>query len=295
MSTSAKFANCHPASFNLPVYLCPCIAISRRVTAVCVFEFDNAVVRTPGRSVVRGILKNSSVVPEFDRVVAEHAAYVEALRLAGLNVEILPPLEAFPDSVFVEDPALVFTNGAVLLRPGAPTRLGESDEMRPVLQRLFKTVLELSGQQYADGGDVLTVSNGIFIGLSRRTNRQGAEALSDLLADLGLAARIIDTPVGSLHLKSAVSVLDEDTVLTSAPIEKSGIFHDYKQIISPDEEPSAHALRINDIVFVPVHFPRTADLLSNHGYAVTPLQVTEIRKLDAGLPCMSLRWRSERH
>jgi dimethylargininase len=257
-----------------------------------IFEFDNAIVRTPGRSVVRGIIKDPDVIPEFDRVMAEHTAYVEALRSAGLSVEVLPPLEAFPDSVFVEDPALVFTNGAVLLRPGTPTRLGESDEMRPVLQRRFQTVLELSGEQYADGGDVLAARDRVFIGLSRRTTRQGAETLSRLLRQLDLVASIVETPPGSLHLKSAVSMLDEETVLTSTPIEKSGIFHDTKLIVSPDQEPSAHALRINDIVFVPAHFPRTADLLANHGYAVMPLQVTEIRKLDAGLPCMSLRWRA---
>ena len=255
-----------------------------------VFDFTDAIARLPGRSVVRGILKEPEVVPDFDRVLAEHTAYVEALRSAGLNVEILPPLEAFPDSVFVEDPALVYSNGAVLLRPGTPTRLGESDEMRAVLQRRFPTVLELSADGYADGGDVSTARDGVFIGLSRRTNRQGAEALSGLLRRLDLKADIVETPPGSLHLKSAVSVLDEETFLASAAIAESGIFRRYRMLVSPGEEPSAHALRVNDTVFVPAHFPRTADLLAKLRYAVKPLEVAEIRKLDAGLPCMSLRW-----
>src|SRR5204863_5131975 len=140
------------------------------------FDFDNAIVRKPGRSVVRGILKNRHDVPEFDRVVAEHTAYVDALRSAGLNIEVLPPLEAFPDSVFVEDPALVFSHAAVLLRPGTPTRLGEGEEMRPALQRRLERVLELSGEEYADGGDVLTIRGGVVIGLSRRIDRRGAGA-----------------------------------------------------------------------------------------------------------------------
>jgi dimethylargininase len=212
------------------------------------------------------------------------------LRSAGLTVEVLPPLEEFPDSVFVEDPALVFSGGAVLLRPGTPTRVGESDGMRPVLLRRFQRVLELSGEEYADGGDVLTARDGVFIGLSRRTNRRGAEALAIQLGQLDLAARIVETPPGSLHLKSAVSVLDEETFLTSAAIAESGIFRDYQLLVALDEEPSAHALRVNNMVFVPAHFPRTADLLAVKGYEVKTLQVTEIRKLDAGLPCMSLRW-----
>jgi dimethylargininase len=230
--------------------------------AVRIFDFTDAIVRLPGRSVVRGILKSPEIVPEFDRVMAEHTAYVEALRSAGLTVEVLPPLEEFPDSVFVEDPALVFSGGAVLLRPGTPTRVGESDGMRPVLLRRFQRVLELSGEEYADGGDVLTARDGVFI----------------------------ETPPGSLHLKSAVSVLDEETFLTSAAIAESGIFRDYQLLVALDEEPSAHALRVNNMVFVPAHFPRTADLLAVKGYEVKTLQVTEIRKLDAGLPCMSLRW-----
>jgi dimethylargininase len=254
-------------------------------------DFTDAIVRLPGKSVTKGILKNPDVVPEFKRVLAEHTAYVEALRSAGLNVEVLPPLEEFPDSVFVEDPALVFSNGAILLRPGTPTRAGESEHMRAPLQRRFETVLELPEGLYADGGDVLTTRREVFIGLSRRTSRQGAEALSGLLRQLDFAATIVETPPGSLHLKSAVSVLDEETVLTSTAIAGSGTFRAYRMLISPAEEPSAHALRVNDTVFVPAHFPRTADLLARRRYAVKPLEVAEIRKLDAGLPCMSLRWR----
>ena len=256
-----------------------------------IFNFTNAIVRLPGRSVVKGILRDPKVLPEFDRVAREHVAYVEALRAAGLNVEVLPALEAFPDSVFVEDPALVFSNGAVLLRPGTATRAGEGEYMRPVLRRRFETVLELPGNLYADGGDVLTVPGGVFIGLSRRTNRPGAEVLSGLLDQLGLSARIVETPPGSLHLKSAVSIVDEETLLASRAIAESGIFRDFGILVPPpDEERAAHALRINDIVFVPEHFPGTAELLAKRGYDVRPLEVAEIRKLDAGLPCMSLRW-----
>jgi len=254
------------------------------------FDFTDAIVRLPGRSVVQGILKDPAIIPEYDRVLSEHRAYVDALRGTGLKVEMLPALEEFPDSVFVEDPALVFSNGAILLRPGTPTRLGESEAMRPVLQRRFGHLLELRGEEYADGGDVLAVREDVFIGLSRRTTRQGAEALSRLLRQLDCRATIVETPPGSLHLKSAVSLLDEETILTSAPIAKSGLFPDTKMLVAPDEEPCAHALRINDVVFVPAHFPRAADLLAKNGYAVRTLQAAEIRKLDAGLPCMSLRW-----
>jgi dimethylargininase len=274
--------------------LCSGLAIGVQATAVRIFDFTDAIVRTPGRSVIRGILKNAHDVPEFERVVAEHAAYVEALRAAGLSVEVLPPLEEFPDSVFVEDPALVFSNGAIVLRPGTPTRAGEGVHMRPLLQRRFARVLELPPGRYADGGDVLTTPRGVFIGLSRRTDRHGADGLCDLLRELDLTAQTVEPPPGSLHLKSAVSILDEETLLTSAAIAGAGLFPSFRVLLPPAEESSAHALRVNDALFVPAHFPRTADLLSKRGYTVKSLQVSEIRKLDAGLPCLSLRWRAAR-
>lgn len=256
-----------------------------------VFDFTDAIVRLPGRSVVRGILKNPEDVPAFDRVAREHTAYVDALRSAGLRVEVLPPLEEFPDSVFVEDPALVFSAGAVLLRPGTPSRAGEGEHLQGVLQRRFRTVLELPEGLYADGGDVLTVPGGVFIGLSRRTNREGAEALARLLQQFDLNATIVKPPPGSLHLKSAASILDEETLLASAAMAESGMFRDFEIVVPPPEEDrSAHALRVNETLFMPAHFPRTAELLSKKGYAVTPIEAAEIRKLDAGLPCLSLRW-----
>lgn len=256
-----------------------------------VFDFTDAIARTPGRSVVRGILQDASVVADYGRVLAEHAAYVEALRAAGLSVEVLPALEDFPDSVFVEDPALVFPSGAVLLRPGTPTRAGESEHLRHVLQQRFRTLLALPEGVYADGGDVLTVPGGVFIGLSGRTNRQGADALLRLLAQLDLRGTIVEPPRGSLHLKSAVSIVAEETLLASAAMAKAGMFSNFEILVPPAEEDrSAHALRIKDALFVPAHFPRTAELLAKKGYDVRLLEAAEIRKLDAGLSCMSLRW-----
>src|ERR1041385_1873759 len=106
-----------------------------------VFDFTHAIVREPGRSVVDGLREDRSAMPDYDRLRAEHAAYVTALRTAGLTVDVLPPLEAFPDSMFVEDPALVFGEGAILLRPGAPSRLGERDAMRAALDGHFKRIM----------------------------------------------------------------------------------------------------------------------------------------------------------
>jgi len=256
-----------------------------------VFDFTNAIVREPGRSVIDGLREDRSATPDLEGVRREHATYIGALREIGVKVDVLPPLEAFPDSVFVEDPALVFPAGAILLKPGAPTRLGEREAMRGALTRHFEQVLELEGDAYADGGDVMVTPEVVFIGLSARTNRAGAEALAEKLAQLGHKARIAETPKSILHFKTAASLLDEETVLATRTMAESGIFERFKIVLTPaDEEAAANALRVNDRVFVGDRFPRTIDLLANEGYAVKALPVTEIGKLDAGLSCMSLRW-----
>jgi dimethylargininase len=263
--------------------------------AVRVFDFDHAIVREPGDSVVNGIRSDPEAVPEYQSILKEHAAYVAALRGAGVCVEILATLEGYPDSVFVEDTALVFPEGAILLRPGAITRRGESEEVRSALERRFRQVLELEGDEHVDGGDVLVTSDAVWIGLSGRTSRTGANALVAKLDRLGRKSRIVATPEGCLHFKSGVSLLDEDTVLASARMAQSGIFDGFRILVAPaGEHAGANALRVNEIVLVGARFPRTLDLIAGEGFHVEPLPVTEIGneigKLDAGLSCMSLRW-----
>ena len=254
-----------------------------------VFEFTTAIVREPGKSVVHGLKSNHAAVATYEGVLAEHRAYVDALAEADLSVDILPPLEAFPDSVFVEDPALTFSAGAILLRPGAPSRLAEREEFRGVLARHFANVLELGVGEYADGGDVLVTPETVFVGLSARTNRLGAEALLRHLAHLGLKGRIVHTPAGVLHLKSACGLLSEDTIIATKAL--AGMFEGYRVLETPaGEEAAANLLRVNKQVLVGDCYPRTAEMIAKEGLEVKQLPVNEVAKLDAGLSCMSLRW-----
>jgi len=256
-----------------------------------VFDFTNAIVRAPAPSVVHGLRSDSSPDPDFEKLCAEHRSYVSALQSAGLQVDQLPPLDAFPDSIFVEDPAFVVPQGAILLRPGAPSRLGEREHMRDALKRHFGRVQELADGENADGGDILITPKTIFIGLSKRTNRIGAEALRTHLQALGRDARVVETPPGILHFKTASSLLDETTILCTPAMAESHVFEGFRLVVTPaGEEAAANALRINDTVLAGDRFPRTAELIRGLGLSVKTMPVTEIAKLDAGLSCMSLRW-----
>ncbi len=255
------------------------------------YHFNSAIVRKPAISVVNGLRSADQGDPDYDGIRAEHAAYVTALESVGMDVTVLPELGAFPDSIFVEDPALVFTEGAVLLRPGAPTRQGETAEISPILHDFFDNVLELPQTGHVDGGDVLVTQSSVMIGLSARTDRAGATALIECLKTIGYKGEIVKTPEGVLHFKTECSLLDEETFLVTRRMEQSGIFDGFKKIVLPKgEEPAANVIRINESLLVSSNYPQTIKLLDQNGYFVVPLKTTEIQKIDAGLSCMSLRW-----
>jgi len=255
-----------------------------------VFDFNSAIVRTPGKSVVNGLRADPGSAPVFETVVAEHQAYIAALRAAGVQVSVLDALEQFPDSIFVEDPALVFSQAAVLLRPGAPSRMAEAQELSSTLAARFREVLQLS-DGFADGGDILVTPSRVLIGLSARTNEAGAAELQRLLKSIGLASQVVHVPRGTLHLKTDCSLIDEETALSTEGLAKSGVLDGFRILVVPEEERGAtNALRVNDVVFIRAGCPRTQDMLVAQGLHVLPLPVSEIGKIDAGLSCMSLRW-----
>jgi dimethylargininase len=255
------------------------------------YQYNSAIVRTPSASVVRGLRSNGCADPDYNELRLEHEAYIAALESLGIEVTVLPELAAFPDSVFVEDPALVFTEGAVLLRSGATSRQGETDEISPLLHDFFDTVLDLPQPGHADGGDILVTPKSILIGLSQRTDPSGAAGLLECLKVLGYKGEIVKTPDGVLHFKTECSLLDEETILVTRSMARSGFFDGYRKIQIPDgEEPAANTVRINESVLVSSRYQRTIDILVQNGYSTVPVKTTEIEKIDAGLSCMSLRW-----
>ena len=256
-----------------------------------IFNFTKALVRAPGRSVVDGLTSQSGPPPTFETIAVEHGRYVEALEACGLGVEILPPLENYPDSIFVEDPALVFTGAAILLRPGAASRMGEVQEIEGALRKRFARVLAIE-EGFADGGDMLLSPSGMFIGLSSRTDQAGATQLGGLLRQLGMDSRVVKTPPGTLHLKSDCSLIADDHILCTAALAASDIFEGYRKLVVPESErAAANALRLNDTILVGDRFPETIRLLEGEGYRVEAVPIEGVGRIDAGLSCMSLRWK----
>ncbi|HYW15246.1 MAG TPA: arginine deiminase family protein [Allosphingosinicella sp.] len=254
-----------------------------------IFDFDRAIVREPAQSVVRG-LRTGSEVPAYERVLAEHRAYVAALEAAGAVVETLAALPDHPDSVFVEDPAFVLPEGAILLRPGAPSRFAEAASLAPVLHRHFANVAKVD-EGLVDGGDILILPDEILVGLSARTDEAGARRFCALAADLGRRARIVEPPPGLLHLKTGCALVDERTLIAVPAM--AALFPGYEMLITPEgEEHSANLIRVNDRILMGDVFPKTAAMLAGRSLDVVEIPASEIAKIDAGLSCMSLRWHS---
>jgi dimethylargininase len=210
---------------------------------------------------------------------------------SGVSVDVLPPAEDYPDSIFVEDPALVFSTGAIVLNLAAASRAGEAALIAPVLEQRFDRVLRMQGPGHADGGDVLVLPDRVLIGLSGRTDRTGAEELVGLLAQLGQKGEIAETPPGVLHFKTGCSLIDEETIFALPQMADSPAFAGLRVVPVPaGEEKAANKLRIRDAALIGAHFPKSREIIETCGVRTIALNVEQIGLIDAGLSCMSLRW-----
>ncbi len=252
-------------------------------------KFEKALVRKANKNIV-GALSSKNLHPSFIKINNEHTHYVKALAHSGLNVSILESLDDFPDSIFVEDPGLVYKNTYISLRPADKTRYGESPIMAKEVKKLFDDIYTVNNGNI-EGGDILRINDHFIVGLSSRTNKKGAENLLRILNSLGASIEITNTPKNILHFKSECSLIDEETILLTKKMLENNIFKkNYRFIEIPKgEEIAANSLRINNNLLIPSGCPKTEDMLSKN-YNIIPLHVNEVFKVDAGLSCMSLRW-----
>ncbi|AHD01784.1 arginine deiminase family protein [Leisingera methylohalidivorans] len=255
------------------------------------FEFSRAITRRPASTIANGLRAEDIGNPDLDSMLAAHAAYVAALRSTGAEVIELEPLDAFPDAQFVEDTALCLPQGAILMRPGAPSRLGEVAEMAPTLRGCYENVREIKSPGHIEGGDILVTGSEILVGRSDRTDAAGVAELAAIAAEWGHSLREVFTPEGVLHFKTDCSLMDAETILSTKRLDASGCFEGYRVLhVAEGEEAAANAIRFNNLVLMAAGFPRTAEVLSKAGYEIVEIDNTDCAKLDGGMSCLSLRF-----
>jgi dimethylargininase len=224
---------------------------------------------------------------DVERASAQHRAYEAALIALGCTVRHLPAADDLPDSVFVEDVAIVLDEVAVLTRPGAVSRRAERESVAPVVSQ-YRDLLAITAPGTLDGGDVLRLGRTLYVGLSTRTNDDGARQLARLVGRFGYEVRSIQTSA-CLHLKSAATALAADRVLCNPAWLDAWVFEGVDLVtVAPGEPHAANVLRIGDALLCAAAHERTTEELRARGYAVTVVDVSELAKAEAGVTCCSL-------
>lgn len=252
--------------------------------------FNKAIARRPGKSLVNGITTAALGQPDYELALKQHDAYIEALESCGLSVTVMDADEDYPDGMFVEDVALVMPGLAVVTRPGADARRGETISMGKQLGHFFDQIEIIEAPGTVDAGDIMMVGKHFYIGLSERTNVAGSEQMIGHLHKHGYDGSTVTISEG-LHFKSSVSYLENNNiVVTGELVEKSELADFNPLVISTDNAYSANSVWVNNRVLVPSGFPETSQAIAAMDYEVIELDVSEFQKLDGGLSCLSLRF-----
>lgn len=252
--------------------------------------FTRAIVRLPCRNLKEGLSSADLGIPLYEEAFSQHGKYISALKKLGIDVTILDSDEQYPDSVFIEDAAICDREFAVITRPGALSRRGETEGMKEVLGDFFNHIEIINQSGTLEGGDVMKVNDHYYVGISARTNHKGADQLIRVLNDYGLTGEKVRL-AKMLHLKTGISYLDNDYILVSGELAESRQFSKFRKIIvDPHEAYAANSLWINGKVLVPEGFNDTRRKIEKAGFETLTLDTSEFRKLDGGLSCLSLRF-----
>jgi dimethylargininase len=255
--------------------------------------FRRAIVRQPAHSFANGLTTARLGAPDVALALRQHEAYCRALEDCGLELLRLPPDPQHPDSTFVEDTAVLTGRSAILTRPGADTRRGEVTAIRHAIQPFYSVVHEIQAPGNLDGGDVCEAGSHFFIGVSRRTNADGAHQFGELLAADGFTHSTVDirNMNSILHLKSGIAYLDNDNLVVMDELAGREEFRSFNLIRVPSDETYAcNCVLVNERVLIPEGSPKLQSELMSRGYVPLPLAMSEFRKMDGGLSCLSLRF-----
>lgn len=255
--------------------------------------FQHVIVKRPCAAMINGITEHPELgTPDYEKALKQHDAYISTLVSLGVDATVLPADEAYPDSCFVEDPAILTEHCAVITRPGALSRRGETEAIEKVLARFYPAdkIFHITEPGTIEGGDVMKAGDNFYVGLSDRTNEEGVRQLAAILEPFGY--KVQGVPLTEvLHLKTGVVYLEGNTLLAAGEFLTKPIFEGYTKIEVPaDEAYAANCIWFNGKVIVPMGFPKVLASLQAAGYDTVLCDTSEYRKIDGGLSCLSLRF-----
>jgi dimethylargininase len=252
--------------------------------------FTRAIVRTPGKSLIHGLTSAELGAPDYNKALVQHRAYIDVLKNCGLEVLVLEADEHFPDSTFVEDVALLTPSCAILTNPGAPSRKGEVDGMKKVLDSYYDAIEKIVAPGTIEAGDIMMVGSHFYIGLSERTNEQGAQQMIDILQNHGMTGSTVRLEK-VLHLKTGLAYLENNNLVACGEFLTKPEFEQFNKIEIPESESyAANCIWVNGTVIIPSGHPTARDRITEAGYPIFETDMSEFQKLDGGLSCLSLRF-----
>lgn len=252
-----------------------------------------AITRPPAASFAQGLTTSGLGAPDLGKALDQHARYCAALERCGLTLTRLPADAAHPDSTFVEDTAIVTARCAILTHPGAPSRVGEVASIGAALSQFHPRIHKIAAPGTVDGGDICQADNHFFIGISERTSVEGARQLADILSREGFTSATVDIRglPGILHLKSGISYLGDQRLVVIDALADHAAFRECEIVrTAPAEEYAANFLRLNDHLLISAGFPQFESRVRELDLPVIALDMSEFRKMDGALSCLSLRF-----
>lgn len=250
-------------------------------------NYHTAIVRKPPATYKNGITSARLGEPNVELALEQHAAYVQVLRDCGLNIIELTPLNDYPDSCFVEDTCVLTDGLAVITRLGHASRRGENVDIAVVLSE-YKDLRLIEEPGTVDGGDVFRVEDHIFIGMSERTNEAGAMQLTEHLRETQFPVTLFPVRNG-VHLKSSVTSLGDGKLLITEDLAKEMVFKHFDLIkVSEEDRYAANCLAIGKKALIPAGYPRVLENLKKHGYEPIEVDLSEFRKMDGSVTCLSV-------
>ena len=252
--------------------------------------FRHAIVRKPCPQMVNGLTTANLGKPDYDLACIQHQKYIEALQACELDVTILDEDNSFPDSVFIEDTALLTLNCAIVMNPGPEARKGETEGVIPILRKSYDSIEFIEPPGTVEGGDIMMAGSHYYIGLSSRTNREGARQTLYILEKYGLSGSMV--PIQEmLHLKTGLAYLENNNLLATGEFLKNKDFEQYNILeVNRKESYAANSIWVNGHVIMPAGFPDIQNKVQKAGYDVVEVDTSEFRKLDGGVSCLSLRF-----
>ncbi len=252
--------------------------------------FKRAIVRKLSKNFQDGITKSNLGKPIYNKALKQHSNYVKVLDNCGLEIIKLNADDRFPDSTFVEDTAIVNEDFAIITNIGTLSRKGEEVEIKQVLEMFYDNIESIKKPGTVDGGDVMKVENCYYIGLSKRTNKEGARQLIEVLKKYGYS--YVTIPLTNvLHLKSGVSYIGDNNLIAAGEFIDNLNFIGYNIIkVEENEKYAANSVKINNYVLIPKGFEKLKESILSLGYKIIEIEMSEFRKMDGGLSCLSLRF-----